>query len=406
MLRKLPADDSIAETAAEKPPKRAIKATMDSRRPRLVCEETLPCSDSLQDDFSKITEWFGDAPCTVLVRLQDHGTLPAKEDDWLVIVWTPPSVPGPQKVLWGTSTDSITEAMPSQCRIKGLDATTADDVTWEKFFAAAEGVTGKQRPIFFDMKHSNNGARIRLWIALKEGMSEKIESRLLTYDQLKEPEFTRINPLQKIPGYRRTDGVTIFESDVILRFLEDKYGGEHGPSFQPATPEDRQVMNLMMRIHDLYIASPNITAPGFSHSQGAMYLSTEWHGKARGMDLVTRAAKIAEIWKQLSWLNRNIVGPYLVGDKVSLADFTWFPTTIFMEFMLPRVFQWPDIFRKTDGPFPNIAKWWTKISEEPAFKDVRQQIWEYWEEMELKGQFKPIITEIAADKSGLKFQYP
>lgn len=405
MLRKLPADDSIAETAAEKPKVRAIKATIDSRRPRLVVSETIPCSASLPDDYAKIQPWFVDSdPCAVLVRLQDTGTLPAGEDDWLVVVWIPSSVPGPQKVLWGTSTDSIIEAMPSQCRIKGLDAASTSDVSWEKFFVAAEGVTGKQRPIFFDMKHSNNAARIRLWVALKEGMNEKIESRMLTYPDLKELEFTRVNPLGKVPAFRRTDGACVFESNVILDYLEDKFGDQQ-PSFKPDTPEDRQLMNLMIRIHDLYIASPNCTAPGFSHSQGAMYLSTEWHGKARGMDIATRAAKVAEIWKQLGWLNRSIVGPYLVGEKITLADFTWFPTTIFMEFMLPRVFGWPDVFRKSDGPFPKIAKWWQKISEEPAFKAVRQQIWEFWEEMEAKGQFKPIITEVEAS-SNLKFKYP
>merc|ERR550525_641320 len=126
-----------------------------------------------------------------------------------------------------------------------------------------------------------------------------------------------------------------------------------------------------------------------------MYLSTGWHGAARGMDLPTRAAKFAELWKQLSWLDSMVVGPYLVGEQLTLADLTWFPTTIFMEFMLPRVFGWPDIFRGLEGPLPAVARWWTKISEEPAFKEVRQQIFEFWEEMEKKGQFKYILDELA-----------
>lgn len=405
MLRKLPADDSIADTAAEKPPVRAIRATKDTKRPRLVAQETIPCSDSLPEDFMRMQKWFkDDEPCAVLLRLQDGGTLPAQENDWLVIIWTPPSVAGPQKALWSTSVDSIAESMP-HCRMKGMDASVAADIAWDKVYSAAEGVTGKQKPIFFDMKHSNNGARIRLWISLKSGMQDQIESRMLAYDQLKEPEFTRVNPLQKIPGYRRTDGVTIFESDVILSYLEDKFS-DASPSFTPATPEDRSSMRLMIRVHDLYIASPNCTGPGFSHSQGAMYLSTEWHGKARGMDLPTRAAKLAEIWKQLGWLNRSLVGPYLCGPQLTLADLTWYPTTIFMEFMLPKVFGWPDVFRQKDGPFPNLAKWWTKVTEEAAFSKVRKEIYEYWEEMESKGQFKPIMAEVAADKGNLKFKYP
>ena len=49
------------------------------------------------------------------------------------------------------------------------------------------------------------------------------------------------------------------------------------------------------------------------------------------MDLPTRAAKLAEIWKQLSWLEAQVAasgpGPYLLGDdQLTLADLTWFPT--------------------------------------------------------------------------------
>merc|ERR1712107_496960 len=144
-------------------------------------------------------------------------------------------------------------------------------------------------------------------------------------------------------------GVTVFESNVILEYLEDKYRS-HEPSFKPKTPEGRQVMNPMMRVHDLYIASPNCTGPGFSHSQGAMYLSYGWHGPERGMDLKTRALKFAEIWKQLTWLNANIVGPYLVGDNITLADLTWFPTTIFWILCCLACLVGPISFAKWTAP--------------------------------------------------------
>lgn len=262
-----------------------------------------------------------------------------------------------------------------------------------------------EKHIFFDMLHSNNAARIRLWLALKEGMSNQIETRMVSYSDLKTESFLAVNPLGKVPALIRSDGGKVIESHVILEYLEDKYSDQL-PQFKPATPEGRQLMNLMMRIHDIYISSPNCTAPGFSHSQGAMYLSYGWHGEARGMDLKTRAAKIAEIWQRLAWLDSHIVGPYLCGSEVTLADFTWFPTTIFMEFLLPRVFDWPNIFRDQDSPFPALSSWWLKIVTEPAFADVREQIYGYWEEMEAKGQFEPIKSELQADTDGLKFKYP
>ena len=140
------------------------------------------------------------------------------------------------------------------------------------------------KPTFFDMKHSNNAARIRLWRALKQGMVAQIDRKVVAYPDLKTPAFAKLNPLKKVPALVRGDGVTVFESNVILGYLEDKYGSAK-PSFTPRTPEGRQLMELLIRVHDLYIASPNCCAPGFSHSQGAMYLSFKWHGKARGMAL-------------------------------------------------------------------------------------------------------------------------
>ena len=140
------------------------------------------------------------------------------------------------------------------------------------------GTKPEAKPMFFDMLHSNNAARVRLWMALKKpgGMADAIDVKMVTYPELQTASFAAINPLRKVPGLLRADGTTVFESSVILNYLEDKYRDE-GPAFTPPTPEGRQEMELLCRVHDLYIASPNTTAAGFSHSQGAMYLSAGWY---------------------------------------------------------------------------------------------------------------------------------
>ncbi len=212
---------------------------------------------------------------------------------------------------------------------------------------ASQHAPTSSKPIFFDMVHSNNAARVRLWMQLKKpgGMEDLIETRMVTYPDLQTAAFAAVNPLKKVPALIRSDGTTVFESQVILNYLEDKYKVD-GVPLEPPTPEGRQAMHLLNRIHDLYIASPNTTAPGFSHSQGAMYLSTGWHGPARGMCLATRAAKIGEIWRQLNWLEAEVAkqqaagggGPYMLGQQLTLADLTWFPTCVFMEYLLPKFF--------------------------------------------------------------------
>ena len=256
-------------------------------------------------------------------------------------------------------------------------------------------------------------------------MSDVIETRTIAYPDLQSPEFAKTNPLKKVPALIRSDDVAVFESHVILSYLEDKYK-DFGPSFEPPSPEGRQEMQLLCRLHDLYVASPNSTAPGFSHSQGAMYLSKEWHGRARGMDVSTRAAKLGELWRQLCWLEAEVgrtakkttscdsgASCHLLGEQLTLADLTWFPTFTFMEYILPRVFGWPHIFdpdtkHPAPTPFPNLASWYTNMQQtHPEFSKVRDDIWNHWVAMDKAGQFQPIVAEISSPHIDptLKFQY-
>lgn len=130
------------------------------------------------------------------------------------------------------------------------------------------------------------------------------------------------------------------------------------------------------------------------------------------MDLSSRSAKLAEIWKQLCWLEAEVAktadeGPHMVGSSLSLSDMTWFPTCVFMEFMLSPVFGWPQLFTPgSETPFPHLAAWYTTMQQTPAFAATRTDIWGYWEQLEAAGQFKPIIEEVTTNKDPmLKFQY-
>merc|ERR1719482_2681488 len=109
--------------------------------------------------------------------------------------------------------------------------------------AARRAMSTAARPVFFDMVHSNNAARVRLWMQLKKpgGMADLIETKVVQYPDLQTAAFAAVNPLKKVPGLVRTDGTTVFESNVILNYLEDKYKTEGAP-LTPPTPEGRQEM--------------------------------------------------------------------------------------------------------------------------------------------------------------------
>jgi glutathione S-transferase len=215
--------------------------------------------------------------------------------------------------------------------------------------------------------------------------------------------------------------LVIFLSPVILSFLEDKYGPasplslDHTStdtdlvSFIPATPELRQLMHMIIVCHDLYIASPNSTMPGITNTHGAMYLApipTSFTPAGRAMDRPTRAKKIQELWEQLKWLNDNMIGDkYLLGNtQLSLADLTWYPGTINMEFILPRVFGWPKDLFTSFKYLPKLAKWWAHMTSLPAFAAIRQSILGSWISAWDAGNFTLIAKE--AEDPSYQWSFP
>ena len=228
-------------------------------------------------------------------------------------------------------------------------AKAKDTVETKRFSEACNGPPCEYGT-FFDMVHSNNAARCRLWIKAK-GLQNKIKTIVVRYADLKGKDYASVNPLMKVPAFITPDGTTIFESFVIMQYLEDAYGHEGIPTML-TNPTERAFVHLVVRCHDLYIASPNCTQPGFSHTQGCMYLPSVPNAQIsidRCMDIKTRAAKLAELNKQLNWMEKECkFGPYLCGSQLTHADMTVFPTTVFMEFMLPRVFGWSPAFTAED----------------------------------------------------------
>ena len=75
--------------------------------------------------------------------------------------------------------------------------------------------------IFYDLKHSNNAARIRLWLRLKGIPDDIVERRLLSMADLRKPDYGEINPCRKVPALVTASGMNLFEASVVMGYLED-----------------------------------------------------------------------------------------------------------------------------------------------------------------------------------------
>ncbi|CAD7969907.1 unnamed protein product [Amoebophrya sp. A120] len=318
-----------------------------------------------------------------------------------------------------------------------------------------EVMNNQPTPCLYDMVHSNNSARCRLWLQLKGVPKELCDMKMITYADINSPDYLKVNPLKKIPAmqawrkcvkkpgdspppdsgtddpsnkkdidrvsYKKEtawnyyyESLPLFESHVIMQYLEDKFGKAVNPDriFVPQNPEDNAVMNLLIRVHDIYISSPNCTQPNFAHTQGCMYLApypTKWCAPERCMDKESRSKKLKEIWKHLCWLDCQLelrADPYMCGEQLTHADMTWFPTVCFMEYLLPNNFQWADITKiETDAeananypndanPFPFLALWFQNMrSKHKEFDEVRTGVYNFFHKNDLDGMFESIRNE-------------
>ena len=166
-------------------------------------------------------------------------------------------------------------------------------------------------------------------------------------------DYLSINPLGKIPALQDND-ITLSESNAIIIYIAEKYAANalRGNSFaeqarvnkwlfwesshwQPAlSVMEKQVAHKLLPEH-----FPVPDAP------------TDWTQ--------------AEIQRQLIYLERNLSDAnYLVGDELSIADFSVAAMTTY--------------FRATHFPFhqyPNINRWYNTLSDLPAWVSTEHELW-------------------------------
>jgi glutathione S-transferase len=235
----------------------------------------------------------------------------------------------------------------------------------------------------------------------------------------------------------------LFESHVILEYVVSKFSrrvnpelgsfsfgvdvGSHGEDAPAVTrPQLYARQCLLQRVHDIYLSSSSCSQPGFSDTQGSMYLpptgaDTKWCPAHRAMDSGSREAKLREIFQQLRWVDNELANcwadcgpegkemkPYMVGCQLSLADMTWMPTVAFMEYLLPRNFSWPCVVTSPDSPFPHVQRWYRFVCEEAhptTFGSVRQEINRFWSDIDSLGEFDALRKIVRTEEPQRKWTY-
>ena len=186
------------------------------------------------------------------------------------------------------------------------------------------------------------------------------------------------------------NGFTIIESDCIARYLLDKHA-TISPSFSPPNIYIRSLSDQLCRVHDVYI----------SPIQGCMYKAP---GYVFGGYGTNRVAAKNELLRQLHGLeglvasadkfsaseNTSPSESYLCGNQISLADITLYPTLLFCDTLLPKVFG----CTRSEYLGPRLTRWYDSFAARPEVRPVGAEISTALEGWSLSGRFEPILEEL------------
>lgn len=160
------------------------------------------------------------------------------------------------------------------------------------------------------------------------------------------PEFSEVNPNNKIPAIVDQDGpggqpLRVFESGAILMYLAEKTG-----RLLPTDPRERWEATCWVFWQ---VANQGPSAGNAAHF-------VQYAPSAGIVDEYATARYVTEVERCCQVLDTRLAGrEYLVGDELTVADIMCFPWT--------RVLRGQniDITR-----YPNLAEWSARISARPS----------------------------------------
>jgi glutathione S-transferase len=157
------------------------------------------------------------------------------------------------------------------------------------------------------------------------------------------------NPLGKVPVLLLEDGSAIYESHVIVDYLETL----NGPSLMPPAPEDaisaRQIDALAMGICDAVVL---------------LVLEGQRPAKARSVDWIAR--QNAKVAAGVAGLSDSLAGrDWSIGDGLTLADISAGCALAYLDLRLPG-FEWRDRYL-------DLVRYSEKLEARSSFAETRPE---------------------------------
>jgi len=184
-----------------------------------------------------------------------------------------------------------------------------------------------------------------MWLVGELGLEHEHIMAGGSYGGLDDPAFRAMNPHGRVPVID-DDGVVVWESHAILRYLAAKYGA---PAFWAGDPAERSQADRWIDW------SATTLQPDFLN--GVFWGFYRTPEAAR--DTAAVAAKVAACARHMQQLDRALADrPFLGGDRLGLADIPA-GTNLFRYYGV-------DVERPS---VPNVEAWYRRLQERPAYRE-------------------------------------
>ncbi len=206
---------------------------------------------------------------------------------------------------------------------------------------------GKYLMKLYDSKMAPNPRRTRIFLAEKgiEVPTEQVDMMKMEH---RTPEFTAINPLQRMPALVLDDGTVITESLAICRYFEALQPDP--PLFGVGAKESALVEMWSRRVENNFFAT---VAAVFRHLHPAM----------KELEVPQVPAWAEANRPRVTWFLELLNGElakreFIAGDRFSVADITALCT---VDFMKPARLTVPE-------GATNVKRWHAAVSARPSAK--------------------------------------
>jgi len=197
----------------------------------------------------------------------------------------------------------------------------------------------------YDSKVAPNPRRARIFLAEK-GITVPTEQVDIMLMQQKTPEYTAINPLQRMPSLVLDDGTVITESIAICRYFEML---QPEPPLFGVGPKDSAIVEMWNRRAEINFLS-NVAAV-FRHTHPAMK-----ELEVPQVPAWADASRPRVAWF-LEMLDRELATrEFIAGDRYTVADITML---VAVDFMKPGRLTIPE-------GAGNVRRWHAAVSARPS----------------------------------------